>query len=95
MTDYPAQMVLKTMEEATDNVNDFTNTEAVEYVRDFVTLLQGFIKVPEEYDPSDATVLAYTSLLASAMFQEAFIKAYKHASNHLDNVEQLNRMYDQ
>ena len=95
MTDrpIPSQMVLETLEDATRRIQDFTPEEATEFVQDFVACMHNHFPLMDK-QTEDPVVLAYTSLLAAGMFQEAFIKAYTHAEQRVDAVERLNRLYE-
>ena len=86
----PHELVLDTLEEATRRTNALSPEECIEFVRGFVEMIQ-----QNQSDSSDDPVnVMFTALLAAGMVQECFIKAYTHVEEHVDAVDELNRLFE-
>lgn len=87
----PEHMVLDCVEIAQEQAKELSNDDAVDYVRQFASVIVNDLL---GQDIEDAAVVAFQALTAAALFQELFIKAYGHAEERVSAIEQLQRMYD-
>ena len=86
------EMILACVEQAQEMAAKCSPSEAVDFVRDFVDLIQS--KQGDDYKTDDPVERAYQAIMASAMFQEMFIKAYSYADKRVQTIDSLTRCYE-